>query len=209
MLDARRPGSARGGLAVVRIARHQPARRPRALRLSRRRLPAAHRGARGGAGPTCRQGRRVHPRLPQRLRTVHAPASAGRRRPIRTGSSRGRGGTRQTRPGPRRELPGAAPAEPGRARLLGVLRPRDAAPGGGANRDARVRLASKMVGRWPSGAPLVLAPEADSPGLVRQTTSAISPRIATAWAARSEPMCVAPTRATRSTPDPARPTRSR
>ena len=38
-------------------------------------------------------------------------------------------------------------------------------PDGGANRDARVRLASKMMGRWPSGAPLVLAPESDSPVL--------------------------------------------
>jgi Dyp-type peroxidase family len=35
-------------------------------------------------------------------------------------------------------------------------------PGGSGDRDARVRLASKMVGRWPSGAPLVLAPERDS-----------------------------------------------
>lgn len=31
---------------------------------------------------------------------------------------------------------------------------------------ARTRLASKMVGRWPSGAPLALAPDADDPSLV-------------------------------------------
>jgi Dyp-type peroxidase family len=30
---------------------------------------------------------------------------------------------------------------------------------------ARVRLAAKMVGRWPSGAPLTLAPDADDPSL--------------------------------------------
>ena len=30
---------------------------------------------------------------------------------------------------------------------------------------ARVRLAAKMVGRWPSGAPLTLAPDADDPAL--------------------------------------------
>ena len=31
--------------------------------------------------------------------------------------------------------------------------------------DARLRLAAKMVGRWPSGAPLALAPDADDPSL--------------------------------------------
>jgi deferrochelatase/peroxidase EfeB len=36
---------------------------------------------------------------------------------------------------------------------------------GSASREARVRLASKMVGRWPSGAPLVLAPDGDRPEL--------------------------------------------
>jgi Dyp-type peroxidase family len=38
-------------------------------------------------------------------------------------------------------------------------------PDGSASREARVRLASKMVGRWPSGAPLVLAPGGDRPEL--------------------------------------------
>jgi len=31
--------------------------------------------------------------------------------------------------------------------------------------EARLRLAARMIGRWPSGAPLVLAPEADDPAL--------------------------------------------
>ena len=36
---------------------------------------------------------------------------------------------------------------------------------GSSNADARVRLAAKMVGRWPSGAPLVKSPERDDPSL--------------------------------------------
>jgi Dyp-type peroxidase family len=36
---------------------------------------------------------------------------------------------------------------------------------GSVDGEARVRLATKLVGRWPSGAPLVLAPEADRPEL--------------------------------------------
>jgi Dyp-type peroxidase family len=34
---------------------------------------------------------------------------------------------------------------------------------GVSTKEARIRLAAKMVGRWPSGAPLVLAPDADAP----------------------------------------------
>jgi Dyp-type peroxidase family len=36
---------------------------------------------------------------------------------------------------------------------------------GSSDPGARLRLAAKMVGRWPSGAPLTLAPEADDPAL--------------------------------------------
>lgn len=36
---------------------------------------------------------------------------------------------------------------------------------GRSDPDARLRLAAKMVGRWPSGAPLALAPDADDPSL--------------------------------------------
>ncbi|MFN2592499.1 MAG: Dyp-type peroxidase [Candidatus Dormibacteria bacterium] len=39
------------------------------------------------------------------------------------------------------------------------------APDGTANPKAQARLAAKMVGRWPDGASLVLAPEEDNPGL--------------------------------------------
>jgi Dyp-type peroxidase family len=38
-------------------------------------------------------------------------------------------------------------------------------PNGSGDPVARLRLAAKMVGRWPSGAPLVLAPDADDPSL--------------------------------------------
>jgi Dyp-type peroxidase family len=38
-------------------------------------------------------------------------------------------------------------------------------PDGSSEPSARTWLAAKMVGRWPSGAPLVLAPDADNPGL--------------------------------------------
>ena len=38
-------------------------------------------------------------------------------------------------------------------------------PDGSSDPDARLRLAAKMVGRWPSGAPLALAPDADDPSL--------------------------------------------
>jgi len=38
-------------------------------------------------------------------------------------------------------------------------------PDGSSDPQARLRLASKMVGRWPSGAPLALAPDADDPSL--------------------------------------------
>ena len=36
---------------------------------------------------------------------------------------------------------------------------------GSSDPNARLRLAAKMVGRWPSGAPLALAPDADDPSL--------------------------------------------
>jgi Dyp-type peroxidase family len=38
-------------------------------------------------------------------------------------------------------------------------------PDGSSDPQARLRLASKMVGRWPGGAPLTLAPDADEPEL--------------------------------------------
>jgi Dyp-type peroxidase family len=38
-------------------------------------------------------------------------------------------------------------------------------PDGTSNYDAMIRLASKMVGRWPSGAPLMNSPDRDNPAL--------------------------------------------
>jgi Dyp-type peroxidase family len=40
-------------------------------------------------------------------------------------------------------------------------------PDGSSDRSARLRLAAKMVGRWPSGAPLTLVPVADDPALAQ------------------------------------------
>ena len=48
--------------------------------------------------------------------------------------------------------------------LDGVTRRAD----GTSDPQARLRLASKMVGRWPSGAPLTLAPDADDPSLAER-----------------------------------------
>jgi Dyp-type peroxidase family len=45
-----------------------------------------------------------------------------------------------------------------------------ATPNGNADSLARTRLASKMVGRWPSGAPLALSPERDDPSLADANT---------------------------------------
>ena len=41
-------------------------------------------------------------------------------------------------------------------------------PDGSADPEARTALAARMVGRWPSGAPLTLTPEADRPELAEQ-----------------------------------------
>jgi Dyp-type peroxidase family len=41
-------------------------------------------------------------------------------------------------------------------------------PDGNRNPEARLKLASKMVGRWPSGAPLVASPDQDQPELAEK-----------------------------------------
>src|SRR5215208_1633038 len=41
-------------------------------------------------------------------------------------------------------------------------------PDGSVDPEARVRLASEMIGRWPSGAPLTLAPDRDQPELAQR-----------------------------------------
>ena len=51
---------------------------------------------------------------------------------------------------------------------------------GSADAAARLRLAAKLVGRWPSGAPLALAPDGDDPDArPTPTTSATSSTTAT------------------------------
>ena len=78
------------------------------------------------------------------------------------------------------------------------------APNESANAEARVRLASKMVGRWPSGAPLVKHRRPTIPLSATTTTSCITaPGISTVRA-RSAPASGAPILATPSIPSPVR-----
>ena len=73
---------------------------------------------------------------------------------------------RPRRPRAQRQLPRLPPAAARTCR--GFWRFVDEATrraDGSSDPDARLRLAAKMVGRWPSGAPLALAPDADDPAL--------------------------------------------
>ena len=97
--------------------------------------------------------RRVPARLSERVRRLHRPAAArpGTRRGAHAAARRGRAG--DGRPRPQRQLPRAAPAAPGRARLL--ARSLDRA---GRRRRRALREqtgASAMVGRTRDGEPLV------------------------------------------------------
>ena len=74
---------------------------------------------------------------------------------------------------------------------------------------ARVRLAAKMVGRWPSGAPLTLAPDADDPRWRTRTTSPTTSTTGEGRAARSALTFAARILATRSIRGPAPQPRSR
>ena len=71
-----------------------------------------------------------------------------------------------------------------------------------ANRADEALLGAKMVGRWPSGAPLALAPTGTTPGLARMpagTTTSGTPTTRAASNARSARTPVGPTRGTPST----------
>ena len=97
--------------------------------------------AKVGAGRPDRSCGRVRPRLRERARALHGRAAArGRDRPERL-------------------VPRLPPARAGRARVLAVHRL------GCADPAERTRLAAKMVGRWPGGAPLALSPDRDDPAL--------------------------------------------
>ena len=118
--------------------------RARAVRLQGQHQPAGRRGhrhprqqpARGAA-----EGRRVRPGLRGRDRRRAADAAAG-----------GAGPQRHLR-----GLPQAAPAGGGLPPLPARRTPRTT--------PSRSWLAAKLVGRWPSGAPLALAPDKDDPEL--------------------------------------------
>ena len=104
------------------------------------------------------------------------------------------GGDGRPRLGPQRQLPGGAHPGPGRRRPSGGSRigqPR-------ARRRAQTPLrarpsAARLMGRWPSGAPLTRSPEADRPESPTTTTSGTTPRTATDSGARSARMCGMPT----------------
>ena len=121
----------------------------------------------GRAGRT-RHGRggRVRARLSQRVQPLHGPARAVPRRRPCPASSRP---TRRVREEPTSAATAATWCSgscPRTRRILGVRRGGSGPPGGAGDPEASTRLAAKMVGRWPGGAPLVLAPDADDPSLV-------------------------------------------
>ena len=164
--DARR--SERGGIERRAAPRHGRSRRRRAVRVPRRDLAAVRRG------PLARRGR---PRRPS------APASSCSA--TRTSTASTPTGRCSTRPTTRegtlpRDADGSGRADLGRngsylvfrqlrQDVAGFWRFVDAATRRARREQrperARVRLAAKMVGRWPSGAPLTLSPDADDPAL--------------------------------------------
>ena len=199
--DARR--SRRAGVRVVHRLGDVRPRRLRAVRVPRRDLAAVRRGPlEDGPARDDRPRRRVPARLPERVRPVHRPAAARRPPTIREstlprdaeGSGRadlGRNGSYLVFRQLRQDVP----------RVLAIRRrARRGGPTGAATRQARLRLAAKMVGRWPSGAPLTLAPDADDPSARRaRTTSPTTSSTRAGRAARSARTSAARIRATRST----------
>ena len=102
--------------------------------------------------------RRVRARLSERVRPLHGQTAA--RRPP---------GSR-----PQRQLPRLPSAPPGRSRLLELPRPGYEEARRQLRSRPRLRLAAKMVGRWPSGAPLALSPTMTTRCSRTQTTSRIT-----------------------------------
>ena len=171
------------GLRVLAQARHVESRRTRAVRLSRRHLPAVDRGPReeGTAGDHAPL-RRVRARLSERVRPLHGQAAA--RRP--PGSRRN--GSYLVFRQLRQDVRG----------FWSFLDQATKRPDGSSDPDRRLRLAAKMVGRWPSGAPLALSPDDDDPLLANANDFAYHRYDRTARAARSARTSGARTRATRS-----------
>ena len=115
----------------------------RSLRLSRPALAAGHRRQRRGADARLRraaQAGRIHPRLSGRRRTGRQSAA--------TGDSF-----------PQRQLHGLSAAEEHVGKFRDFLRQHGQTP------EEQELIAAKLMGRWRSGAPLVLAPDKDDPAL--------------------------------------------
>ena len=151
----------------------RPAGRPQPAGLQGLDRSARHRGQRRRAVArpgTADQGRRVHPRLSRRGRRAASDAPQP--------DVLGRNGTfvglrkYQSRVGDVQPLPAASTPRPSTEREL---------------------LAAKLVGRWRSGAPLTLAPDAGRPGARRRpaaaTTTSPTPPIRTAGRCRSARTC--------------------
>ena len=165
-------GFAGRGPRADRAARHELAAAGQgALRLPRRRQPDRHRGL--PHDDTSRQhdrGRRVRPRLSQRVRAVHAAptrrSGAGSARPAAAGAGR----LQPARSRHERQLSRVSSAQSGRRRAFWQFCDEKTRR---ARRRAERRTRgcgspSKMVGRWPSGAPLVKSPDAGRPGARRR-----------------------------------------
>ena len=163
----------------------------RAVRLPRRDLAAVRRGA-GEDGA-----RRRRPSAPasssSATRTSTGLYTDRARRCLERGLGR--------RPRPQRQLPRLPPAAAGRAPGSGASSTRHAPSRRQQRPAARLRLAAKMVGRWPGGAPLALAPDARRPDAspTPTTSATTTSRPARHRAARSARTSAARTRATRST----------
>ena len=157
-----------------------------------------------GPPETDRPRRRVRARLPERVRPLHRPAAARRdRRP----AERCCRATRRAPAAPTSAATAATSSSASCGRTCpgsgasSTTRPRRA--DGSSDPHARLRLAAKMVGRWPSGAPLALAPDADDPSARRRERLRLPrARPARRRAARSARTSAARIRATRSTRGP-------
>ena len=136
--------AARASRAIWRQDCLRAADRADLVRVQGRHQPPGHRGQRHPRHQPARgavQGRRVRPRLPQRDRRAAPDARSPRCSAATAATSSSASSTPAWRPS------------------ASTCAPRP------ASREDEELLAAKFVGRWPSGAPLALAPERDDPEL--------------------------------------------
>ena len=153
--------------AGIRLLRTLDTRRSRTASTSASSTASRSRPWRASAGPMrCTRSRTARSSSATATSTAASPrARSCRGRRSRGRPSVGRRGLGPPRPRSQRELPRHAAALPGRLRLWDFCERATARPDGSVDERARLRLAAKLLGRWPSGAPLVLAPDDDRPDL--------------------------------------------